>query len=158
MDVRLLAKEMAVATASDPRMAPAFADILPDSHTARHLLERLRRILFPGLHGYRDFEPDTLAERLEEDLTDFRRDLCHQISGAFLHWAEGDSAAQANEATDAVMHMLPAIRDQLSLDVQAAYDGDPAARHIDEVMLCYPGVRAGPSNTSAGDCTPNGSP
>lgn len=141
MDVGRLAKEMAAAAASDPRMAPACADILPDPHTARHLLDRLRGILFPGLHGYRDSEPESLAGRLEDHLTDFRRDLCHQISGAFLHWAEGDSAAQANEATDAVMHMLPAIRDQLSLDVQAAYDGDPAARHIDEVMLCYPGIR-----------------
>jgi serine O-acetyltransferase len=142
VDVGQLAKEMAAATASDARMARAFADHLPDPHTARHLLERLRGILFPGLHGDRDFEPSALAGGLEEDLADFRGDLRHQIAGAFLHWAEGDPASQADEATDAVMHMLPAIRDQLSLDVQAAYDGDPAARHIDEVMLCYPGVRA----------------
>jgi serine O-acetyltransferase len=37
---------------------------------------------------------------------------------------------------------LPVIRCMLDSDVQAAYDGDPAARSVDEVLLCYPGVLA----------------
>jgi len=133
---------MAAATAADDRMARAFADHLPDPHTARHLLERLRGILFPGLHGHRDFDAGSLAPRLERELLDFRGDLQHQIEGAFIHWGDGKASSHAEEATTAVLESLPAIRDLLSLDVQAAHDGDPAARHIDEVMLCYPGVRA----------------
>ena len=133
---------MAAATAGDARMARAFADHLPDPHTARHLLERLRGILFPGLHGHGDFDADSLAQRLEQQLADFHRDLLHQIKGAFTHWGDGDATSHAADATTAVMESLPGIRELLSLDVQAAYDGDPAARHLDEVMLCYPGVRA----------------
>lgn len=123
-------------------MARAFADHLPDPHTARHLLERLRGILFPGLHGHRDFDAGSLAPKLERELQDFASDLEHQAEGAFVHWGDGQAASHARQVTAAVLEELPAVRDLLSLDVQAAHDGDPAARHIDEVMLCYPGVRA----------------
>jgi len=133
---------MAAATAADPRMARAFAENLPDSHTARHLIERLRGILFPGLHGLPSFSSEALEARLEKELSAFAADLGHQVEGAFLHWVEGDAFQRAADATVEVMEQLPAIRDLLSLDVQAAFDGDPAARHIDEVLLCYPGVRA----------------
>ena len=142
VDVGRLAERMATATADDARMARAFADRLPDSHTARHLIERLRGILFPGLHGQRDFDADSLASRLEREIADFYEDLRHQVEGAFVHWGDGNAKPHAEEATVVVMETLPAIRDLLSLDVQAAYDGDPAARHLDEVMLCYPGIRA----------------
>jgi serine O-acetyltransferase len=37
---------------------------------------------------------------------------------------------------------VPAVRQRLALDVQAAYDGDPAAKSIDEVIYCYPGFYA----------------
>ena len=142
MDVGRLAKELAAATAGDPRMARAFAEHLPDPHTARHLIERLRGILFPGLHGQRAFDANALAPRLEQELAEFHRDVLHQVEGALVHWGDGNPHPHAEEATAAVLEALPGIRNLLSLDVQAAYDGDPAAMHIDEVMLCYPGVRA----------------
>ena len=142
VDVRRLAEQIAEATLADGRMARAFADDLPDTHTARHLIDRLKGILFPGLHGHRDFDADTLSNWLEKFLGDFKRDLQHQIEGAFMHWGEGDPQARSAETTNAVLEQLPTIRTLLSLDVQAAYEGDPAARHIDEIMLCYPGIRA----------------
>ena len=37
---------------------------------------------------------------------------------------------------------LPELRKELALDVQAAYDGDPAVRNLDEVIFCYPGLEA----------------
>ncbi len=123
-------------------MARAFADHLPDPHTARHLIERLRGILFPGLHGHRDFDAGSLAPKLQRELADFSTDLQHQVEGAFVHWGDGAACSHAEQATAAILESLPEIRDLLSLDVQAAHDGDPAARHIDEVVLCYPGVRA----------------
>ena len=142
MDIGRLAEQMAAATAGDARMARAVADHLPDSHTAKHLLERLRGILFPGLHGHADFDVTSLGSRLEIELKHFHADLLHQIEGAFIHWGEGNSGARAEEVATEVLGALPGVRDMLSLDAQAAFDGDPAARHIDEVMLCYPGMRA----------------
>ncbi len=46
------------------------------------------------------------------------------------------------ESTRAFIASLPRVRAMLALDVQAAYDGDPAAEHTDEIVLCYPGLDA----------------
>jgi serine O-acetyltransferase len=40
------------------------------------------------------------------------------------------------------LEALPEVRRMISLDVLAAFDGDPAAEHTDEIILCYPGVNA----------------
>ncbi|MGB9107362.1 MAG: serine O-acetyltransferase EpsC, partial [Telluria sp.] len=53
-----------------------------------------------------------------------------------------DIAGQALDATRAFAAALPDIRTLLDSDVLAAYQGDPAARSVDEVLLCYPGVLA----------------
>lgn len=48
--------------------------------------------------------------------------------------------AQANELVRRFSRSLPLIRLTLDTDVEAAYHGDPAARSVDEVLLCYPGI------------------
>ena len=40
------------------------------------------------------------------------------------------------------LHAIPEVRRKLSLDIQAAFDGDPAATHTDETIFCYPGIDA----------------
>lgn len=49
---------------------------------------------------------------------------------------------QASEITSAFADDLPTIRGLLETDIRAAYEGDPAATSLDEVMCCYPGVAA----------------
>jgi serine O-acetyltransferase len=53
-----------------------------------------------------------------------------------------DPGARAEAVVDAFAAALPGVRRLLDSDVLAAYRGDPAARSVDEVLLCYPGVRA----------------
>ncbi|MGH6842910.1 MAG: serine O-acetyltransferase, partial [Methylocella sp.] len=50
--------------------------------------------------------------------------------------------AQAREIARAFAANLPAVRGLLETDILAAYQGDPAARNIDEVLFCYPGIAA----------------
>lgn len=50
--------------------------------------------------------------------------------------------AQANNIVRLFAAALPNLRRMLDVDIQAAYQGDPAARSVDEVLLCYPGVLA----------------
>jgi serine O-acetyltransferase len=50
--------------------------------------------------------------------------------------------ATARDITAAFLERLPAIRNLLDTDVRAAFDGDPAARFLDETLFCYPGVTA----------------
>ena len=49
---------------------------------------------------------------------------------------------EAGRVMDILMSRFPLIFDTLRKDLQAAYEGDPAAKDIDEVLLCYPGFRA----------------
>ncbi len=57
-----------------------------------------------------------------------------------------DSIAERRDDAARIVHefsrQLPQIRGMLDLDVEAAFKGDPAARNMDEVLLCYPGVHA----------------
>ncbi|SDF04839.1 serine O-acetyltransferase EpsC [Phytopseudomonas seleniipraecipitans] len=54
----------------------------------------------------------------------------------------GDLEQQAVSIVRDFAAALPALRRMLDEDVVAAYNGDPAARSVDEVLLCYPGVLA----------------
>jgi serine O-acetyltransferase len=56
--------------------------------------------------------------------------------------AKEEIEAQAAEIVRAFAQQLPALRTLLDTDVEAAYLGDPAARSVDEVLLCYPGILA----------------
>ena len=49
---------------------------------------------------------------------------------------------KADEITHEFLGRLPELRRLLALDVQAAFDGDPAAKSTDETIFCYPGVDA----------------
>jgi serine O-acetyltransferase len=53
-----------------------------------------------------------------------------------------DCAASAEDITARFLAALPALRQTIALDVRAAYEGDPAASGIDEVLFCYPGTYA----------------
>jgi serine O-acetyltransferase len=62
-----------------------------------------------------------------------------------LRYAMADDAAADRRAVEVIGQFaaeLPALRQLLDRDVEAAYSGDPAARSVDEVLLCYPGILA----------------
>ena len=56
--------------------------------------------------------------------------------------AHGNGGLDARQRVAAFARQLPDIRRLLDSDVEAAYQGDPAARNVDEVLLCYPGILA----------------
>lgn len=56
--------------------------------------------------------------------------------------AEDYSGLSAEALTNQFLQSLPELRTTLMADVRAAYDGDPAARSSDEIVLCYPGIQA----------------
>jgi len=56
--------------------------------------------------------------------------------------ADTDVEPKAQAIVSTFASSLPHIRELLDTDVQAAYHGDPAARSVDEVLICYPGIEA----------------
>jgi serine O-acetyltransferase len=134
---------------------------LPDQLTIASILVDLRALMFPGYFGppvaadsdLEELVADRLAavgRRLSEAI---RRTLefCHQndcvceelwLDGGGEEVGPGRFEAAANRITDEYLARLPKIREELALDVAAAYEGDPAASNVEEVILCYPGVLA----------------
>lgn len=68
--------------------------------------------------------------------------LCELQFVAGQEDASDDLLSAAMQIVRKFAEALPGIRAQLETDIQAAYDGDPAARSIDEILACYPGITA----------------
>ncbi|MDN5836654.1 MAG: serine O-acetyltransferase [Nitrosospira sp.] len=120
---------------------------LPSRKVLVGITDGLRAVLFPNRLGLPELTNEsvdyyvghTLDVTLRELLIQVRRELCF-VSG--LEAASGADREQASAITQAFAKRLPLIRGLLDSDIYAAYEGDPAARSIDEVLVCYPGITA----------------
>lgn len=120
---------------------------LPSRRVLAGIVEGLRTALFPNRLGPSDLAVEGVDHYVGHILNSTLRALLVQIQHELHFNAETEepdreSYAQAMEMTQAFSSRLPAVRRLLDEDVQAAYEGDPAARCIDEVLVCYPGVAA----------------
>src|SRR5207253_4275763 len=79
---------------------------------------------------------DSLHDRLTQQVA---RALRHDCKARDL---ESDFEAEAHQVVIRFLESLPELRQILAEDVQAAYEGDPAAKNLDEIIFCYPGVSA----------------
>ena len=118
---------------------------LPSRDAVTGIVEALRTVLFPGYFGPSDLTEENLAFHIGSTLDRIRRDLREQLKrGICFDCRERDGLcdARADSATQRFMDRLPSVRQVLATDVQAAYDGDPAATNPDETIFCYPGILA----------------
>lgn len=126
---------------------------LPSRAKTIELVELLRRIVFPGFFDDRRLTRASIRSHAGELLGRARGLLYEQArqalrydktrregGGAGERCEECDAAARA--ASDEFFGRLPELRAMLATDVQATFDGDPAAVSSDEVVFCYPGLDA----------------
>lgn len=119
---------------------------LPSRKELQHIIDGLGAALFPNRLGLPDLNEEgidyfvghTLDTLLRELYTQIRREL-QFISG---HATADEAYEQAAAITRKFAARLPEVRTLLETDIQAAYEGDPAARSSDEVLVCYPGITA----------------
>ncbi|MBO7703138.1 MAG: serine acetyltransferase [Solobacterium sp.] len=97
------------------------------------MIKLVQVVLLPGFYHYRDYTPESALEELREDLKG-------EIAAALCF--SGRNMMKAEELTEAFLHRLPSIMKILDTDIQAIYEGDPAAKSRAEVILCYPGFYA----------------
>jgi serine O-acetyltransferase len=120
---------------------------LPSYREVVEVLADLREILYPGYGRRQNLHLGNVAYHVG-DLVDSLHDrLTQQIARAFRHNCrakdlETDFEAKAQDIVVQFLDSLPELRRTLADDVQAAYDGDPAAKSLDEIVFCYPGVAA----------------
>lgn len=120
---------------------------LPSRKALTSILERLSAVLFPNRLGASSISSDGIDYYVGHTLDITLRDLLDQAHHElyFVSEQENDGNAARRQAADianAFAQQLPNIRSLLESDIRAAYEGDPAARSIDDVLVCYPGVTA----------------
>ncbi len=132
---------------------------IPSREEITTILETLLAVLYPGYFGDADLRTATLEEHVVTDLVRAHDALVQQVHRCLcLTSAPASADASVDEATtsidraaarasaerisEALLRSLPEVRKKLVLDAQAAFDGDPAARSLDEVVLAYPGFLA----------------
>jgi len=125
---------------------------LPSRAAIAALFEDFRVLLFPSCFGPQGLTGNRLRYYVGARLDELRGALARQVR-AGLSFRCGHATldvratcaacdADALEITDALVASLPRLRALLDADVRAAYYDDPAARFMEETLLCYPGVAA----------------
>ena len=134
-----------VENASLPRLG---RHALPSRESLANIVASLRAVLFPAHFGASDLTNDGIDYFVGHTLETALIALHEQVRRG-LHFAcanEGVDCAvcvrRADEITGQFASSLPTVRALLETDVQAAYEGDPAATSLDEAVFCYPGVGA----------------
>ncbi|MEK8092932.1 serine O-acetyltransferase EpsC [Methylocystis sp. IM3] len=123
-----------------------FPPELPSRAVVAKLLGDLAAILYPRHFGPPDEQfhasDHQLARQLERLFLALREQIRREVRLFLADASEEAAALRATEIAEEFIEALPRIRAQLDTDVNAAYLGDPAAKSVDEVIFCYPGVLA----------------
>lgn len=120
---------------------------LPSRRTLASVAEGLSAAMFPNRLGSSELADEGIDHYVGHMLNMTLRELMVQIQHE-LHYNSGlevlgdEDRAQSVAITRAFAKRLPEIRCLLETDIKAAYEGDPAARNVDEVLVCYPGIMA----------------
>lgn len=122
---------------------------LPSARALRDIVELTRAIVFPGYFGNSTVNSRTLTYHIGVNVERLFNLLSEQVLAGLCFGSDGEcdgcSQQQREEATQIAARFvgfLPALRRTLATDVEAAYNGDPAAHSFGEVISCYPGIRA----------------
>ena len=121
---------------------------LPSKVAIHKILDMFFTIFFPGYIGGHPVTRASLRYYVGELIDEMYTTLSEEAEKAFHYQCRMDQCIKCDcekMADDAVMELLekiPEIRKTLKIDVAAAYDGDPAAKSFDEIILAYPCIEA----------------
>lgn len=116
---------------------------LPNRKIIIDTLEAIRRVLFPGYYGDENITASAPEYYIGNELTHIYEMLYEQIKTALCYNQEVEHAGeQADKICERFFGRMPHIQKMLLKDVQAAFDGDPAAKSKEDVIFSYPGLYA----------------
>ena len=116
----------------------------PDKDVIIDIIEKLRRIVFPGYFKDKNYRMYNAKHNLSMLIEDVMCHLTDQLSLVYQSIGEEESAAQKHAQDTALefFRQIPEVRAMVQTDLQAAYDGDPAATDMAEIIFAYPGLFA----------------
>jgi serine O-acetyltransferase len=137
---------------AEPRLHHMNRVHLPSRERVVAAIELLRQLMYPGYFGKQGLTSENLSYHVGEVVVELREMLYEQVR-CCLRYRENLTAdqrsgkcdecdAEAEQIVTEFFSRLPRVRELLAADVQAAFDGDPAAQSTDETIFSYPGLLA----------------
>ena len=120
----------------------------PDKDVVVEILYSIRKIIFPGYFRNKSYRVYTVRNNISMLTEDIIFKLIRQISIVLRYDEELSDADEmtvaqrAEDITFAFLSRLPKIREYIEMDVEASFEGDPAAYNKDEIIYSYPGLFA----------------
>jgi len=124
------------------------ASNLPVRSKILDVLELLFEVLFPGYTGKRTVTKSNVNFIIGDILSQVYAELSEQVERAYryqcrIRKCDGcDCRTMAQTVTEHLLSQMPKIRQMLKGDVGAAFDGDPAAKSYEEIVISYPCITA----------------
>ena len=125
---------------------------LPSLHALEEIIDLSRSILFPGFYGKSTVNTKTIRYHIGVNMERLHKLLTDQILAGLCFACDNNEeedylalSARREQAVGLATRMitrLPHIRKVLATDVEAAYNGDPAAESFSEIISCYPVIKA----------------
>jgi serine O-acetyltransferase len=120
---------------------------LPSRASCIDIMQQLRSILFPGYFQFFEYTEESVGFHLGAILDRIMINLQEQIRRGFCFSCDGEGdqdqcSRRAENITRVFLNRIPDVMLLLCEDVQAAYEGDPAAVSPAETIFCYPGIFA----------------
>jgi len=124
-------------------------EALPSNEVLKEVVDVCRAILFPGYYGNARINIQTIRYHTGMNIQTLHSLLTQQIFAGLSFEDRSCTScpserilAEAKELSTNFIATLPKMRAILATDVEATYNGDPAAQNKGEVIFCYPGFRA----------------
>lgn len=116
----------------------------PDRDVVVDMIEKLRRIVFPGYFKDKNYRIYNAKHNLSMLIEDVMFNLNRQLALVYQSTGEGETEASthAENVSLEFFRQIPEVRALVQTDLQAAYDGDPAAANMAEIIFAYPGLFA----------------
>ncbi len=121
---------------------------IPSKQSVIDIIEKFREVLFPGYFTKEKIDPVNLKYYLGQAVSVLFDMISEQVSLSIRHDCFrynqpcSECRDRGHEVALTLLENIPAIRRALAADVQAAFDGDPAAKSTDEIIFSYPGIFA----------------
>jgi serine O-acetyltransferase len=137
----------------EPRLQHLNRVYLPSRDVIIDCINKLGQLMFPGYFGKQGLTRENLPFRIGELVIELADALYEQVRCCLRYrdqipGTNGDDEKcdncdhEAARIVSEFLERLPSVRNLLAEDVQAAFDGDPAAQSTDETIFCYPGLFA----------------
>ena len=115
----------------------------PDKEIVIDMIGKLMRIVYPGSSRDKTYRIYNMRHNLSMLIEDVMYNLNKQLTVLFKsELGEQAAAEKAQTLSVEFFRAIPAVRAVAQTDVEAFFDGDPAAFSVDEIIFCYPGLFA----------------